>query len=487
MKSEQKQNHVSLSEIGELFDQALSLPKSDRISYVKKACEGKPALEEEVLSLLHSNEDAPDFLSKGPAVVEALQHKKTQLDAPPEEFRPKAFGSYVLLRRMGMGGMAEIFHAVLKGEGGFTKQVAVKSILPTLTDDATLRELFEKEAHVSSVLTHVNIAQVFDFFQAGDNFFLTMEFIAGKNLVQIVNRLNGTQFSQPLACHIMSEVAKGLSYAHSVTSSPHGITSGIIHRDISPKNIMCSYEGEVKIVDFGIAKVRERVSSENRSLHVYGTHRYMSPEQAFGEELDHRSDIFSVGLVLYELLMGKTLFLATDHIEALKEMRAYSGAGSHLEGRALPDPLREILIQALAAHPDDRYASAGDFHLELQQYLRNLPFNSGYSRLANFIQSLFSGEIEREQSETAKAISRIAHRAKEETRELSGTSAESNHVIFSKNIETTSLIISKRKKGKSNTSSFLRLVVPVVLIGAILLGTLLLNPQFLETLLAWLE
>ncbi len=442
-----KKKPVPLREIEGLFDRALALPKTARDLFIKQQCTGRPELEAEVFSLLRSYEAAPEFLSGRPPLEKAIQHKEALIHSDGQEFRPKAFDNYVLLRKMGIGGMAEIFHALVKGVGGFEKHVAIKSILPTLTGEESLRSLFENEARINSALNHANIAQVYDFFRSGNNYFLSMEFVAGKNLRQVLDKLHGTRISQSLACHITCEVAKGLAYAHAMKSGTQGIPLGIIHRDISPKNIMCSYDGEVKIIDFGIAKARERMLAETRSMTLKGTFRYMSPEQAMAGQLDHRSDIFSLGLVFYELLTGKAVFQATELMKVMNEIRAYTGIEKHLEGMDIPSPLVAILKRCLAKSPEGRYANTDDLSRELDRYLRNITFESGYARVSQFMQSLFSEEIAEERLETAKALS-TAERCEKEVTQITGTDTVSGNIMAPVRLETVSLILPKPSSQK---------------------------------------
>ena len=440
MKSPKK-NRASLVELEAHFQRAIELPKPLREAYLKHACLGKPELEAEVRSLLKSSEDAPDFLVKPPKVEVAIRRKEMELDSSVKQFQPKKFGNYLLLRKMGMGGTAEIFHAIIKGVGGFEKQVAIKSVLPQLSKNSEFRDLFENEARINSLLTHPNIAQVFDFFRAGDNYFLSMEFVAGKNLKQVMDKLKRTRLSQPLACYVIGEAAKGLAYAHSLKNSAQGISFGIIHRDVSPKNIMCSYDGAVKIIDFGIAKVREQMHAETQSIALKGTFRYMSPEHAFSEKLDHRCDIFSLGLVLFELLTGKSLFRALGLVKALNELREYNGAEAHLKGKNLPTALNTILKKALAVKPEDRYSTAEGLYNDIREYLRIHAFDSGYAQVGSFMQKLFSAEIAAERASTASAISEVEKA--EELAALTGSETSSGRVIIPMKMEMVSLVLPK--------------------------------------------
>ena len=390
-------------EAEDVFDRALALSQERRPQFVKSACHSDVALQDEVLALLQAYEESQSFLAAPSAtqVRAALNHKAENLSTRTKEFRPRIVGKYILLRRTGEGGMAEIFQATASGARGFEKQVAIKGLLPSLTSDASLLELFENEARINSVLSHSNIAQVYDFFSEGDHFFLSMEFVEGKNLREVQKKLRTTILPTHLSCYIMGEVAKGLAYAHSVKSSTQGVLLGILHRDISPKNIMMSYEGEIKIVDFGIAKARDQIAA-TRSATLRGTFNYLSPEQALGQKIDHRTDIFSAGLVLYELLTGAPLFKSDQLIDCLDEVRRYAGMGPYLQGTSLSEELRAILSRALAAKPEDRYDSADQLYRELHSCQNQSASVS--AEAAVWMKEFFKEEIETEREELLKAL-----------------------------------------------------------------------------------
>ncbi|HVO31471.1 MAG TPA: serine/threonine-protein kinase, partial [bacterium] len=219
------------------------------------------------------------------------------------------FGRYTLIRRVGLGGMAEIWKAKVLGPAGFEKTVAVKKILPELTDDSEFLEMFVDEAKLVADLVHPNIVQVHDFGQVGPrDYFIAMEYVSGANLGSLLKRLKdrGARVPRETAIFIILESARGLGYAHAKRDSA-GRSLGIVHRDVSPSNILVSFGGEVKVADFGIAKARSARQTTAEGF-VRGKVSYMSPEQAAGGDLDQRSDIFSLGLVFVEMLTGKRFF-----------------------------------------------------------------------------------------------------------------------------------------------------------------------------------
>src|SRR3990167_8278271 len=224
------------------------------------------------------------------------------------DFAPKQFGRYFLLDKLAVGGMAEIYKAKTFGVDGFEKLLVIKRILPHCAADSEFITMLIDEAKLSVLLSHTNIVQVYDLGKVGDDYFISMEFIDGSNLRQLLQRAAESETKLPveICVYIMSEICKGLDYAHR-KKDHHNQPLHIVHRDISPQNILISYDGEVKIVDFGIAKAAMNMSQTTTGI-LKGKVSYMSPEQALGKPLYNRTDIFSSALVFYEMLVGKKLF-----------------------------------------------------------------------------------------------------------------------------------------------------------------------------------
>src|SRR3989338_3415549 len=278
-------------------------------------------------------------------------------------FEPKQFGKYLLLEKLAVGGMAEIYKAKTFGAEGFEKLLALKKILQHAAADKEFITMLVDEAKLSVLLSHANIVQVYDLGKLGDDFFITMEFINGVNLRDILYRLRekGKQLVPEYAVYIVSEVCKGLDYAHRKTDSQNN-PLGIVHRDVSPQNILISYEGEVKIVDFGIAKAAMNISHTMAGI-LKGKIAYMSPEQATGKNVDYRTDIFSIGIVLHEALTGNKLFTGDSQFEVLKKILSSKISADALPV-SIPQPLRVVLAKALAYRPEDRYQSASDMQID---------------------------------------------------------------------------------------------------------------------------
>ena len=272
------------------------------------------------------------------------------------------FGRYRLIERIGEGGMAEVFTAVLSGAEGFERLVVIKRLKPHLALNSDAVAQFIDEAKLGSVLAHSNIVTVSDFGKVGEGYYLAQEFVDGHTLAQIAARYREKyERSLPVAIvfHVIHEVLAGIGYAHDRMDT-QGRPLGIVHRDVSPTNIMISFEGEVKLLDFGIVKATERVS-KTKEGNVKGNVGYMSPEQARGLEVTNRSDLFSLGLVMFELLSGEPFYQGAGAGEILYQA-ATGPTIDHLARIAkLPSPAPEFLRRVLALDPAARYANARAF------------------------------------------------------------------------------------------------------------------------------
>jgi serine/threonine-protein kinase len=231
------------------------------------------------------------------------------------------FGPYKLIERISVGGMAEVYKASEQGVEGFERIVAVKRILPHIAEDDEFITMFKDEAKIAGQLQHGNIAQIYNLGQQGDSFYIALEYVAGKDLRNIFTRCQQQGKPMPIAqaCFIVMKVGEGLDYAHNKRDK-HGRHLNIVHRDVSPPNVLVSYEGEVKLIDFGVAKAAGRVSRTQAGI-LKGKFGYMSPEQVRGMPLDRRSDVFSLGVVLYEVLIGQRLFQGETDFATLEMVR----------------------------------------------------------------------------------------------------------------------------------------------------------------------
>ncbi|MCB9591514.1 MAG: serine/threonine protein kinase [Sandaracinaceae bacterium] len=310
--------------------------------------------------------------------------------------KPIPFGKYVLLERINVGGMAEVFKAKAFGVEGFERLVAVKRILPSIAEDQEFITMFIDEAKIAVQLTHANIAQIFDLGKVADSFFIAMEFVHGKDLRAIFDRARkrGETVPVPMACYTVMKVCEGLDYAHNKKDAA-GRELNLVHRDVSPQNILISYDGETKIIDFGIAKAAGKAGKTQAGI-LKGKFGYMSPEQVRGLPLDRRSDIFAVGIVLYELLTGERLFVGESDFSTLEKVRNVEIMPPSTYNRRIPEELEQIVLKALAKDVDDRYQTAMDLHDDLQSFM----YTSGnfFSRkdLSAYMRKAFAEEIARE-------------------------------------------------------------------------------------------
>ncbi len=315
---------------------------------------------------------------------------------------PIPFGNYQLVDRIAVGGMAEVFLARSFGVEGFEKRLVIKRIIPDLARNPRFVSMFVHEAKLSVALNHPNIVQVFDLGKVDDDHFMAMEYIHGRDLTQFLRALrrNGEKLAPALAGYVAAQVARGLAYAHA-RSAPDGRPLHIVHRDISPHNIMVSFEGDVKIVDFGIARLAgETVDAPATGRPGGGKFAYMSPEQARGDGLDARTDIFSLGVVLYEMLAGKRLFADGDPDEKLRQVVECVVPDIREVRGDVDEELASVVRRALAKSPDDRYATAALLEEDIRAWLYSVGFRSGAGQLSTRMRLAFSLELAGEKPST---------------------------------------------------------------------------------------
>ncbi len=281
----------------------------------------------------------------------------------------RRFGPYDLVRQIAVGGMAEIYLARTSGVAGFEKYVALKLIHSRFADNAQFTQRLVDEAKIAVQLSHANIVQTFDLGRVGDTFYITMEYVDGADLFDVLVRCSERKIDLPfdLCAFVAREIARALDHAHRKTTRD-GTPLGIVHRDVSPHNVLVSRSGEVKLVDFGIAKAATKIWQTATGV-IQGKYHYMSPEQASGEPIDLRSDVFSAGIVLYELLTGRMLYREADMHRLLgKARRADIAPPSSLRDRVPPE-LERIAMRALAKQRADRYQTAAELATDLERFL----------------------------------------------------------------------------------------------------------------------
>jgi serine/threonine protein kinase/Flp pilus assembly protein TadD len=313
-----------------------------------------------------------------------------------QPFQPVRFGKYLLLDKIAVGGMAELYRAKIIGVQGFEKLIAVKRILPHLTTEDELITSFIDEAKLAALLNHPNIVQIYDFGNMESSYFLAMEYLIGKDLRFIAKRSKERDLPLGLehALFIASRVCSALEYAHNLKDF-QGKPLHLVHRDISPQNVFITYDGQVKIVDFGIAKAATQSTMTQVGM-IKGKVAYMSPEQAEGKAIDHRSDIFAAGTVLYEMLTGNRM-LEGDTLTILTRLREgqYVPPGDAIKD--LPSKLKSILERALAKDLEDRYQSSADMLADLEECLYDLSLRPSARGLSLFMKDLFKEEIDQEE------------------------------------------------------------------------------------------
>ena len=340
----------------------------------------------------------------------------------------RQFGPYRLVRQIATGGMAEIHLAATKGLGGFEKVVALKMIHPNFSSDDHFVQMLIDEAKISVQLQHVNIAHVFDLGKVGDTYYIAMEFVDGCDLFKVLRKASEKDRYMPVetACYIAKEVCSGLDYAHHKRDAA-GRSLGIVHRDVSPQNVLLSHAGEVKLVDFGIAKATMRARQTAVGV-IKGKYYYMSPEQAWGDPVDHRTDIFSAGILLYEMLTGQMLYLEEDMNKLLDMVRKADIAPPSTKRPEVPRELDRIVMRALAKKSDLRWQSAHDFGTAIETFLLGFAPDFSAQRLAGFVNEIVPPAVPARPAisqETARAP-----RAREPIMVSPSEFADENSVLF---------------------------------------------------------
>ncbi len=311
-------------------------------------------------------------------------------------FEPKQFGKYQLLDKIAEGGMAELFRAKLTGAQGFEKLIAIKRILPNLSGEENLLAAFIDEAKLAALLHHENIIQIYDFGSMDDQYFIAMEYLFGKDLRAISRtvRKKDQELGLENILYIICRICAGLDYSHNLKDL-HGKALSIIHRDINPQNILITYEGQVKIIDFGIAKAASHNTKTRENL-IKGKLAYMSPEQANGQAIDHRSDIFSTGIILYELLADRRMFQGeTMHVLSLVREAQYDPPEEVIPN--LAPKLNAILHRALAKDPDERFRHAGEMLADIEEFMFELSLRPNARSFAGYMKELFEEEHAQEE------------------------------------------------------------------------------------------
>lgn len=316
----------------------------------------------------------------------------------------QTFGKYQILERIATGGIAEIYKARLEGIGGFQRTFAIKRVLPHLSKNNDYVSMLVDEAKVAGLLSHANIVQILDLGQVDDVWYIAMEYVHGRDLGAVLERCTerGLVLPVPHATFVAIELLKALDYAHQrmVMRGGRQVPLDVIHRDVSPPNILIGFQGEVKLTDFGIARASLKVMETQAGI-IKGRFDYMSPEQASGmrDALDQRSDLFSVGVVLYVMLTGTHPFAGESELDTLDAVR--DGVYEPLRSRNpdVPVALEEVIDRALRADRDERFMTAGAFKDALDKFFHDAGFLFTQDNLATYMQGLFPESRDRRPSD----------------------------------------------------------------------------------------
>jgi serine/threonine protein kinase len=314
------------------------------------------------------------------------------------------FGQYELLRKIAAGGMAEIFLAKQTGISGFERMLVIKRILPHLAENKEFITMFLDEARIAAQLNHPNVVQIYDLGRLPtegqgrhqDSYYIAMEYIHGEDIRKIYNQevQRSARIPFEYASHIIGQAAAGLDYAHRKVDI-NGQALGLVHRDISPQNLLVTYDGHIKIVDFGVAKAANKMA-QTRSGVLKGKYSYMSPEQAQGMKIDSRTDIFALAVVLYEITCGVRLFKRENELETLHAVIACEVTPPSKLDPGYPAELEKIVMKALSKNPARRYQAAGDFARDLDEYSQSVSKALTARDVAGYMQDLFADKLAEE-------------------------------------------------------------------------------------------
>ncbi|HTQ46483.1 MAG TPA: serine/threonine-protein kinase [Polyangiaceae bacterium] len=365
---------------------------------------------------------------------------------------PCRFGKYTLIRKLASGGMAELFLALQKSVAGFEKLVVIKRILPAMNQDRAFIDMLLHEARVAATLSHPNVVQVFDVGEVDGTYFIAMEHVHGEDLRSIVRQMKKkeeTEFPLEHALAILLGMCAGLAYAHEKRDLD-GTPLHIVHRDVSPQNVLVTFTGDVKIVDFGIAKSDAARPGQSESGRLKGKIPYMSPEQARGERVDWRTDVFAAGTMLFELTTGKRLFKGASEFESLKLIceREYPTPSQVRDG--YPPELEAVVMRALEKKREDRWQSAREMQAAIEQFVRAERVPVSNIALSQFMQRLFAEKLaaQKEALLQGKQLADVlAHQGAGESASGHGGSSQSQSISVAAASARTVADVAAAKKG----------------------------------------
>jgi serine/threonine-protein kinase len=377
----------------------------------------------------------------------------------------RSIGRYEVAGRLATGGMGEILLAQLRGPGGFERAVVIKRILPHLSGHSTAERMFLDEARIVAGIRHPNVIQVQELLHEGDNLCIVMEYLEGENLSGLMRRMlvKKRQLPPSICAHIVAELAAGLHAAHDL-KTPDGRPGGLVHRDVSPQNAFITYDGSVKVLDFGIAYFHDRQTRTETGT-LRGKFEYMSPEQCLAKPLDRRSDVFALGIVLYELTTGRRLFRRKNQLLTLKAIveEPFTPPSAFMED--YPDQLEQVLGRALAKNTDDRYQTAAEMRRDLVHASHEVAESAlPDETLATLMDELFSDRKDEKRALLQRIragvdLGPVPEAEVDEHIELP-TLDEVNPSVVSKEAEAIPLTHSTPTRGR---------LVPIIAVGAVFL------------------
>ena len=328
------------------------------------------------------------LIAAGAAIVIDRQRQKAPQKTPVvSSMDGSTIGPYRLREKIAQGGMAELYKADYLRQDGFKRALAVKRVLPHLAENQDFINMFIREARLAALLQHPNIVQIFDFGKIQNAYFIAMEYIDGMNLGQIMAKLK-TGLPVNMALFVAIKISMGLEYSHKRKDDESGQPLGIVHRDISPQNILVSFQGEVKISDFGISKANTEPSLTQAGV-IKGKLSYLSPEQALGQPVDLQSDIYALGLVLYEILTASRVYQFDSDIEAIRTIPEMTITPLINIRPDIPDGFHQIIMKCLEKDKKSRYADAREMHADLMRFKARMQISYDASDLSNFMRTTF--------------------------------------------------------------------------------------------------
>lgn len=384
--------------------------------------------------------------------------------------KPFLYGKYVILDRIAVGGMAEVFRAKTFGVHGFQRLLVIKRILPHLSKDEEFVDMFIDEAKIAVGLNHANICQVTDLGKIDDNYFIAMEYVSGKDLRAVLKKAYANK--EPLevdqSIYIASEICKGLEYAHKLEDPVTGQSISVIHRDISPQNIMISYHGEVKIVDFGIAKTEFKIHRTQAGV-LKGKFAYMSPEQSTGHELNNQTDIFSAGIILYEMLTNRRLFLGGTDFETLENIKKCEIPSIRDINPRVSKELEDVVRKSLARVQAERFQTAGQLQNALSKILYTEFPNFTQNDLSKKLSFLFTEEMKKETENLKRSLEAIDNDQVDGAQKASEKESSSNtsHPKIRETSKSVKGVHVSAKKPRSKVWGKLKYPIVFLLIAAL--------------------